>query len=209
MANPLPVILYSANELRRELRKAMTTPNKVKYIPNDVLEQLTGNGNIERVVRDISCDYSTPPKEREDFVTKLCRDCPILVAILVHESRAFHGNLRGTLLEALVQHGITDKDLTLSSKCPEWLVDPDHQTDYHILYETQWQFKAAVFHEVGQRQKFDKNTYLQKKHVGNGGYSRVYKVRIQSSHQKVYSLPGVRISFLVYGINYRETRNNG
>jgi hypothetical protein len=206
MANPLPVNTNPTDDLKDDLQDAMQKPDKEEYIPHDVLERLTSNEIFERVVKDIISKCSALREKREYFASTLRKDCRILVAIFVYD------NLSNSLLETLVQNGITDKSLALPSKCPFSLSVRHDRSQYDRLYNTQWRFTAAVFHKVGQCQQFDKIKivpYLEKIEIGHGGFSTVHEVRIEPSHQKLCSLPTVRILFLVFKIIYRETRNNG
>jgi hypothetical protein len=221
MANLPPVNINSAQELRYELHDAMRGAGKSgtgrgKYIPYGVLKRLTGTDIIERVVMEISSKFSLPLEGREELVARLSRDCPILVAIFVYDSLSF------PFLKTMVQYGITDKDLPLSSHYPSWLpFSPKHpdwswirqyRLEYDRLFDTQWHFQAAAFHSVGQHQNFNEHMivpYLEKTESGKGGFSVLYKVRIEPSHQKVYSLPRVRIQLLTCEIIHIKIRNNG
>jgi hypothetical protein len=110
-----------------------------------------------------------------------------------------------------VQHEVTDKDLPLPAECPEWLPGYENEMAYDKLYESQRQFQAALFHMVGQHQIFDEKTivpYIEKEQKGVGGFGTIYKVRIEPSHQKLCSLPGVRISFLACEVTCIVTRPN-
>lgn len=192
VAGPLLASMTFEGDLRLDLISAMKTGMTGNYIPNDKLEEFTSNDNFERAIRDISSEFSAPPDERELLANKLLRDCRVLVSIFVH------GQLSKSLLEALVRNGITDKSLPLPSECFEWLEGRNHLNFYKCTYASQWQFKAANFHEIGQRQKLDEKTivpFLSKKWEGKGGFSTVWKVRLEASHQSVYSLPGVSNPF--------------
>jgi hypothetical protein len=192
VADPLPSNMDPAEELQEDLHFAMKRPLTDDYIPNNELKRLTSNDTFERVVRDIASGFSALPEEREGFAVKLLGDCRILVAIFIH------GNLCRGLLQTLVRRGITDEHLPFKPECFDWLMTRRHQTFYKTLYINQWRFKAAVFHTIGQRQKLDEGTivpFLSKKWEGKGGFSIVWKVRLEPSHQSVYSLPGVCIAF--------------
>jgi hypothetical protein len=84
MADSVPLNHDAVTELRYALHTAKKA-SKGKYIPNEVLERLTGSDIIERAVKDISYEYSTL-KQTEDFAAKLCKDYRILVVISVQGS---------------------------------------------------------------------------------------------------------------------------
>lgn len=177
-----------------EIERALKRPGAAKalyYIPKDQLERLTTREIVVPLLENEPTDTAVALEERSKLAEKIYHEAPILLAIFVY------GRVPLGLLEEMVAHDINDSKLPLPEKIPSWIYEESSQwQSYRVLIRQQWSFTAAVFHHIGDHQKFAPDIiipFLIKEEKARGAFSIVYRVQIEQSHQRLYALKDVRI----------------
>jgi hypothetical protein len=182
-----------------DARQRLPNNLNLTYISNESIQKLTSREIVFAVIQNAN----EIPKERRDDFQRRAYNAPILFAIFVRH------RLSLSLLEEALNNGISDRSLPLSYGDPLWLQDRKRRNDLIIWHEElvkqQWEFLAATFdkYDNDEHQKFSPEKiipYRLREKCGAGAFSRVYKIELEASHQKIYTLPNVNWPFLAFKI---------
>ncbi|KAF4629509.1 hypothetical protein G7Y89_g8640 [Cudoniella acicularis] len=173
-------------ELERSMVSSAVERN-LKYLPNEDLQAFTHEDIITGVCLVPDCGLTGIQESRTALAQRIYRKAPKLFAIAVY------GRIPLSILEKMLDEGVGDEILPLDRDCPSWIAsDRRHWGYYRVMYDTQWALTAAVFYLVGQHQTINANViipFLLKDEHARGNFSVVYKIKLEHSHQRLYSLP--------------------
>jgi hypothetical protein len=167
------------------------------YISNESIQKFSSRDNVTAVVQTAN---EIQEGKRENFRRK-AYNSPILFVIFIRH------DLPLNLLEDALDNGVSDRSLPLPNETPVWLEPPSrkkHQIQWrdHVV-KHQWEFLAATFDKANSHEDrvFSPNMiipYRSKVKCGEGAFSRVYRIELEHSHQKIYRLPNVRYPPALY-----------
>jgi serine/threonine protein kinase len=158
-----------------------------RFIPRIDLINIITSGNIRRTIRTAQSFHSLKSElngalDEENFILQVQRYSPKLFAICV-----FY-DIDMKCLKKLLDNGITDKQLPLEQMhCPDPR-DPRLSRQFHMLLEHQGGFLAHEFKNVGDHNVIHPRVVVPVlfspgiDRIGGGGFSNVYKARIDPDH---------------------------
>lgn len=168
-------------QLSRPGNALIKTYSETTFIPRGTIELYTNKDLIRCIVKD---ENYLSEDEREELTEWIHRNAPRLFLLVVR--------LRMSLkvLQDARKNGFTDKTLPIESIQGEWLTDlGDRDAWVADLDKNQWDYCAADFDPSKLNQKFNNRIvlpFLEKVQIGQGAYSFVYAVQVESSHQHLY-----------------------
>ncbi|KAL3422719.1 protein kinase domain-containing protein [Phlyctema vagabunda] len=167
------------------LNKAMSKipgEQNIRYLPNTELHKII---DIETSRKIFSLMSNLDHRSLDTHASKVTHDSPRLFAITIYL------RLPLTLLLHLMEIDFSDKNLPWIGAPPPGLGERDSEYFTHLINH-QWQFTPMVFSKIGLHEKLNADTiipFLKRQPCGYGVFSTVSRIRLESSHQNLYSTP--------------------